>query len=117
MRADGIALVCVPSITVGHRKHFTFAEYLSQRFLYSRSYAGMRIAGAPLPRRIVWGCAAVLLPPVLFYRTVARIMSKGGYTARLVPSLPLLVPFVLAWGAGEMVGYFLGPGDSLQRVR
>ena len=46
LRRDGVPLICRPEITVGHKKHYTVSEYVSQRFLYARSYAGARVAGA-----------------------------------------------------------------------
>jgi len=116
IREGGTPLICRPDIVVGHRKHYTFGEYLSQRYLYARSYAGARVAGASLPRRLVWGAAAALLPPLLFVRTVSRIRAKGVHRAELRRSLPLLAIFVTSWGLGEGVGYVFGPGDSLSRV-
>jgi len=116
MRRDGIPLVCRPQISVGHKKHYTVGEYLSQRYLYARSYAGARVADAPLPKRLGYGVAALALPPLLMYRTVQRVVSKGRHRAELVRSLPLLALFVVSWALGEMVGYVAGPGDSLAKV-
>jgi hypothetical protein len=115
-RRDGVPLVCVPDIVVGHKKHYTFGEYLSQRYLYARSYAGARLEGAPFWRRAAYGAAAFALPPLLFYRTVTRILSKGAHRDWLVKSTPLILVFVLAWGWGEVNGYLRGAGDSLRRV-
>jgi hypothetical protein len=116
MRRDGVALICRPHIRVGHKKHYTVGEYLSQRYLYARSYAGARVAGAPLATRLAYGAAAVALPPVLMFRTVSRVLAKRRHRAELVRSLPLLCVFVVSWAVGEMVGYVAGPGDSLARV-
>ncbi len=116
LRRDGVTLYCRPAIRVGHKKHYTVWEYLSQRYLYSRSYAGARTAGAPLARRLAWGLAAMALPPVLFGRTVARIWHKGVHRGELVRSLPLLGLFVTGWAAGEVVGAWFGPGDALAKV-
>jgi hypothetical protein len=116
MRADGIVLMCRPDITVGHRKHYTFGEYFSQRYLYARSYAGARVAHASLARRFAFGAAGVALPPVLFHRTVSRILQKKKHRAELIRGLPLIAMFVLAWAAGDVVGSWFGPGDSLQKV-
>jgi hypothetical protein len=99
MRRDGVPLVCHPEIVVGHKKHYTFGEYLSQRYLYARSYAGARVAGAPAAKRAAYGLAAFVLPPLLFYRTVSRILKKGRHQNWLVKSLPLIAIFVVAWGA------------------
>jgi hypothetical protein len=116
MRDDGIPLVCHPEIVVGHRKYYTFGEYFSQRYLYARSYAGARVAGAPAWRKAAYGAAALALPPLLFYRTVTRIMAKGRHKDWLLKSLPLISLFVLAWAWGEVVGSWFGAGDSLSRV-
>jgi len=116
LRRDGIALTCRPDIVVGHKKHYTVGEYVSQRYLYARSYAGVRFPNASPGARLAYGAAALALPPMLFWRTVSRVMSKRRHRAELMRSLPLLAVFVLAWAAGEVVGYVSGPGNSLSRV-
>ena len=116
IRRDGVALICRPEITVGHKKHYTVSEYVSQRFLYARSYAGARVAGASRAKRLAYGAAAMALPGLLFVRTVSRVMKKGRHRAELVRSLPLLAVFVVSWAAGEVVGYVAGAGDSLAKV-
>ena len=116
LRRDGVPLTCRPEITVGHKKHYTVGEYVSQRFLYARSYAGARVAGAPRAKRLAYGAAAFALPAVLFARTVSRVLRKGRHRAELVRSLPLLMVFVVSWAAGEVVGYVAGAGDSLAKV-
>lgn len=116
LKRDGTPLICVPEITVGHKKHYTVREYLSQRYLYARSYAGARVTGQPLAKRAAYGLAAFALPPLLFYRTLRRVVSKGRHRTELVRSLPLLALFVTSWALGEVVGYWAGPGDSLAKV-
>ncbi len=117
MRGDGVVLTQRPEIVVGHRMHYTVGLYLSQRYLYARSYAGTRLLGAPALRRFGVGLAAFLLPLVLLARVVRTVWSKGRHRKELTLSLPLLALFVTAWGAGEVVGYWFGPGDALSRVR
>ena len=73
--------------------------------------------GASLPLRLVYGVAAIYLPPLLFYRTVQRVVAKRRHLGYLAASLPLLGIFVTSWGVGEMVGYWFGSGDALSRVR
>lgn len=117
IRDSGIALTCHPEIVVGHKMHYTVGEYLSQRFLYARSYAGARVRGAGVVRRAFYGAAAFALPAVLYFRTVSRVLAKGRYRRELLKSLPLIAMFVVAWAAGEVVGYWTGPGHSLAKVR
>ncbi len=117
MKSDGIELIMRPDIVVGHKMHYTFWLYFSQRFLYSRSYAAARVADAPMSRRLAMGAAAFALPPLMYWRTVSRIYSKRKHRDHLVRALPLLVPFCMSWGAGEIVGYWFGAGKSLSKVR
>jgi hypothetical protein len=49
-------------------------------------------------------------------RTVSRIRAKGRHRAELNRSLPYIAFFVVAWAAGELVGYVAGAGDSLSKV-
>lgn len=117
MRADGVELIMRPDIVVGHKMHYTFGLYMSQRFHYSRSFAANRVKGVPLPKRLAMGAAAFALPPILFKRTVDRIRSKGKHSKELRRSLPMLSAFVVSWAAGEVAGYWLGGGRSLSKVR
>ena len=116
LRRDGVLLHQHPEIVVGHKKHYTMWEYLSQRYLYARSYAGARVAGMPVARKLVYGCAAFLLPPLLLVRIVGTIWRKGRHRGQLLLSLPLLVVFTGGWGVGEIVGYWCGPGNALSKV-
>jgi hypothetical protein len=116
-RADGIRLMCKPDLVVGHKKHYTFGEYFSQRYLYARSYAGARVSGAPFAKRLVYGAAATALPALLMARTIGRVRMKPRPPRMLARSVPLLALFVSAWAAGEAVGYLFGPGTALQQVK
>lgn len=115
MRAAGITLLSRPDIVVEHRKHYTIREYLQQRYLYARSYAGGRARGS-LGRRVLYGGGSLVLPPVLLWRVVGRAVRAGVPSWDLVASAPLLTLFVVAWAGGEAVGSLFGPGNALQRV-
>lgn len=117
MRADGVRLERRASLLVGHKKHFGFFDYLSQRFLYSRSYAGARVAGAPLSKRAAIGAAALALPAVMFLRIEKSLAAKGVPAGRLLATMPFIAAFTVSWGLGEVAGYWFGAGDALRRVR
>lgn len=116
MRGAGVTLTSRPDIVVGHKKHFTIGEYAVQRFLYSRSFAGARVRGAGPLRRAAYGMAAALLPPILLWRIARNVRRSGRYGQEFVRALPLLILWVAAWAAGEMVGYWFGAGDALRKV-
>jgi hypothetical protein len=116
-RKRGVVLWCRPDIIVGHKKHYTVGEYTSQRFLYARAYAAAKLRGASAAQRLVRGALSLALPPVLFYRIVARVWRSGAHRSELLRSLPLLAVFVLSWGLGEAAGSWFGDGGALAKVK
>jgi hypothetical protein len=116
LRHGGIPLTSRPDIVVRHKKHFTVWGYASQRFLYSRSFAGSRVRGAGPARRAAFGAAAFLLPPILLARMARNVRRSGRYARELALGLPLLLVWTGAWAAGEVVGYWFGAGDALGKV-
>ncbi|MBW2242714.1 MAG: glycosyltransferase [Deltaproteobacteria bacterium] len=116
IRDSGVTLHSHPEISVGHKKHYTFWEYFSQRYLYARSYAAMRAEGKSLPMRLALGGAAFALPPLLLWRTIQSVRSSGQLQGDLLKSLPLLVLFVSSWAFGEVIGAWFGDGGALARV-
>jgi hypothetical protein len=116
LRRDGVVLVSRPAIAVGHKMHYTVWSYLHQRYLYSRSYAGVRAQGAGPARRLTMGLASFALPPVLLARIVSRVWASADHRGDLLRSLPLQALFTMGWAAGEVVGWWAGPGDALRKV-
>ena len=116
MRRDGRRIECRPEIAVEHRQRVRFADYVAQRFLYSRSYAGARaVASGPL-QRLAMAVASLTLPPLLLVR-IARHARRAQQTGDFIRGLPLLMVFTAVWAAGEAVGWLRGAGDALARVR
>lgn len=116
-RERGVVLWCRPDIIVGHKKHYTVGEYVSQRYLYARAYAADRANRASPARALAYRAISLALPPVLFYRTVSRIWRSGAHRAEFLRSLPLLVVFVVAWGLGDAAGAWFGDGGALAKVK
>ncbi len=116
LRDNGVTLHSHPEIVVDHKMHYTVGSYLEQRYLYSRSYAAMRLEGAPAGRRFLMGVMSLALPPVLLLRIVSKVRAVPAYRSQLLPSLPLLALFTLSWAWGELVGSWFGGGDALARV-
>ena len=117
MRRDGVRLAHRPDIVVWHKMHYRVRDYVSQRYLYSRMYAGLRASDLTAAGRALRAALSVALPPVLLARIVGRTLVAGGHGAVLARSLPLLFLFVCAWAAGEAVGYAAGAGDAPGRVK
>jgi glycosyltransferase involved in cell wall biosynthesis len=117
MQRDGLRLTCRADIVVAHKQHYRVSEYLRQRYLFARSYAGIRRLGMPLPARVLFAVGAVALPPVLLVRIARQVFGKRRHRIEFLRALPLIAVFVCAWAAGEAVGYACGPGDALSHVK
>lgn len=116
LRARGERFFLEPSMVVYHKKRFGFWYFISQRYHYSRYYAGRLVSGASVPWRVLRGAAALALPVLLLSRIARRIVRKRRHLKELLLTIPLLVVFTGAWAIGEMVGGVLGPGHSLDEV-
>jgi len=113
---QGVAFYCDPEMTVSHKREFPFRYFMSQRYHYSRSFAGMRLEKARLHRKLAYACATPLLPPLLLWRMATTIRRKGRRQKEFASALPFIGIFLLSWAWGEWIGALCGPGDSLARV-
>ncbi|MCC7391723.1 glycosyltransferase [Candidatus Sumerlaeota bacterium] len=109
-------IYCSPAMVILHKKSFGFGEFLSQRYHYGKSYAGMRNEISTPAKRLFYIVFSPLLPPVLVYRMVKLTMLKKRFRKEAILSIPYLLTFSLFWAAGEFMGYVFGPGDSLAKV-
>ncbi|MGH9190243.1 MAG: glycosyltransferase family 2 protein [Acidimicrobiales bacterium] len=117
MRSAGHQVGVVEDVVVGHQKYFTIPMFLAERFHYSRSYAGMRVAGRRPAVRLAWAATSFALPPLLVARITRSVVRRPRYLGRYLEALPLVVLFSGMWACGEFWGYLTGPGDSLVKVR
>ncbi|MFO0809722.1 MAG: glycosyltransferase [Gemmataceae bacterium] len=115
LREFGEEFVLDPGMEIVHKKEFGFWYFLSQRYHYSRSFAGMRLAGAPTWKRGAYAASTALLPGLLLAR-IGREVWRKGRIRTLLPTLPALAAFLAVWAWGEAVGAVAGPGRSLARV-
>ncbi len=117
MRELGVRFHCDPALWVSHKKEFGFGYFVSQRYHYSSSFAGTRLAGAGAGKRAAYaGAALVALPPLLAYRMWRTVRAKGRHMAEFVKALPLIGLFLVPWAWGEAIGALLGPGESMAKV-
>jgi hypothetical protein len=109
-------LVFANGVRVAHCKHFGLTEFLEQRFLYSRYYAGNRFGQVAWARRVAALLFSPLLPILLLWRFQRSALRRCRYWDEFISLAPLLTLFALVWAIGEMAGYTLGPGDALARL-
>jgi glycosyltransferase involved in cell wall biosynthesis len=112
--ADGVKFRSASSMVVYHRGPFNFGYYLQQRYWFSRAFAGAR--NLPASRKMAYFVAAPLVPLLLFTRMAQRVFRQRCRIDKFAQIVPLLVPVLLVYVAGEVVGYVAGPGDALLKV-
>lgn len=116
LRERGFQLYLDANAVIDHAKDFGFGEFASQRYHYSRSYAGTRNdeLGAKRP---LYALGSPLVMPLAAWRIARNATRRGGYGHTLVRATPLIVAYSTIWAAGEAVGYAFGGGRSILRVR
>jgi hypothetical protein len=117
LAARGLGLYRDPAIVAYHCRRFGLAEFLAQRYRFGRAYAAARVAAAPGVVRAFRAATAPLLPPLLLWRTVRRVLARGRCRRELSRALPLLALCQAAWAVGELLGYAVGDGGAGARVR
>ena len=116
IRLDGVPIASTNRAVVRHIKPFALGNFLVQRFHFARSYAGMRRVDQTLIRRLIYGLGSAALPAILLIRVTRTVVAKKRFLGRFVACLPLIALFTTVGAIGEMVGYLVGPGDSLSKV-
>jgi glycosyltransferase involved in cell wall biosynthesis len=114
--AQGVKFGSLPDMWVRHCGPFEFGYYLQQRYWFSRAFAGARAQTMPASRRAVYLAAAPVIPAVLMARMASRVFAKRCRVDRFLAASPLIAIALLAYVAGEWVGYLTGPGDALLKV-
>jgi glycosyltransferase involved in cell wall biosynthesis len=112
--ADDVKFRSVPGMVVFHRGPFNYGYYLQQRYWFSRAFAGAR--QMPASRKLLYFLASPLVPFLLLARMAQRVLRQRCRVDKFAQSLPLLIPALFVYVAGEVVGYAAGPGDALLRV-
>lgn len=116
LRERGFRLHCAPEMVLEHDKDFGLGEFLSQRWHYSRSYAGMRNSSLGR-RRFLYALGTPVLPPVLYWRMARNVFGRHRLRREFLLATPLILAYTVTWAAGEAVGYVFGGGRSLLEVR
>jgi glycosyltransferase involved in cell wall biosynthesis len=112
--ADGVKFRAAPEMVVHHRGPFDYGYYLQQRYWFSRAFAGAR--QLPASRKLAYIVASPLIPFLLLARIGQRVWRRQCQVGKFAQAIPLIVPALLVYVAGEFVGYLAGPGDALLKV-
>ncbi|GIW10770.1 MAG: glycosyltransferase family 2 protein [Chloroflexi bacterium] len=114
-QAAGLTGQYVPALLVVHARPWRLLPFLRDRFQQGRCFAGRRRALLSPGERILRALAFPLVALVLGVRLARALWSKRHARWAALPAVPLVLLFLLAWAAGEAIGYLLGPGASCQQ--
>jgi hypothetical protein len=115
LHGKGIPLHFEPSMVVSLKRNFSIGRFLSIRFDFSRSFAGMRRERLG-SKALIYALLAPALVPMMFWRVAEPVFRKRRYRLAFFRSSPLVVVFCVAAALGEAVGYLAGSGRSLGNV-
>ncbi len=116
IRADGVPIGSTNAMVVNHIKPFRFGYFLTQRYHFARSYAGMRRVDQSWFKRLIYGLGSIALPALLTARVAKTVFAKKRHLGRFLIVSPVVALFLTVGAFGEMVGYLIGPGSSLEHV-
>lgn len=116
LRERGFAFWSDPEATLGHAKEFGFGEFCSQRYHYSRSYAGTRNADLGW-KRVLYAIGSPALVPLVYTRIARNVLARRRHRRELAVATPLILLYTAVWAFGESVGYTFGGGRSILKVR
>lgn len=116
LRAKGYQLYLEPAAKMYHLNVSLLSSFIEQLFHHNRLFAGTRIRGWSLIRRLLYTGGSPLIPVVRFLR-ILRQLYRFGHWRNLPPGvlLPLILGLVVS-ATGEMMGYAFGVGDSEQKM-
>jgi GT2 family glycosyltransferase len=104
-RRAGSTLTLVPEMRVRQRGSFGFRRFLRQRFEHGRRFGRTRMSGRAAGTRLAYLLGSPAVPALLLARIASRVLGNGRDLGRFAAALPILICFVLAWTAGEALGY------------
>lgn len=115
LAAAGVPLRLVPDMAVAMATRHRLGGLLSSRMRHARCFGGTRVALAAPRLRWRYRLGAPAVPLLV----LAKRMGAAGRaeTGRRRPgTLPALALLCLAWAAGEIAGYWRGPGQACARL-
>ena len=114
LRKRGDRLLFDPSVVVAYAGPISYRRFLRRRFAHACLFAARRSGEMSAAQRFVRTAASPLVPLVLFRRIAARVWCRGRRRGKFLACLPLLLTFLVSWGAGEGLGYIFA--DRLRKV-
>ncbi|MCC6586331.1 MAG: glycosyltransferase [Bryobacterales bacterium] len=115
LRGKGHRLYLDSTIRAAHTNYSLWSVWLRVQYLGGRMFAGTRLKGAPLAKRLLYAAASPLIPAIRLLRITKSVAGAGLWTQWL-RTLPTLMIGLTIDGVGQAVGYLAGPSDAMERL-
>lgn len=102
---DGHQLLVSPDIIVFHRKSFSWAGFMKQRFWHGRQFGSDRASKISGLKRLTYILLSPVIPALFLTRITRRILEKERHLREYLLSLPIVFSFLVSWSVGELSGY------------
>ena len=112
----GHRLCIEPAARAAHVNFSLMSSWLPAQLYSGRVFAGNRIYNWSQLRRLFYGIASPLIPIVRLWRIFRELSRPGRPRYLLVRLLPVLILGLLFDGAGQMIGYLMGPGSATHKL-
>lgn len=114
--ARGVPMCVEPGARVRHVNYSKWRSWIPVQFWCGRLFGGLRSVSWSRKKQLFYVAASPLIPAVRFWRSAREFFKPGrsrGLFLRLAPALAL---GLVVDGAGQMVGYLLGAGRSMEEL-
>jgi glycosyltransferase involved in cell wall biosynthesis len=104
---DGHRLLFLPQIRVSHHSIPTLGRFVRHEFEHGACFARVRTHGQGFSRlkRMGYLALAPLIPVKIMVQVLSNNVKNRVYVVHFLRALPLILLGIVAWSAGEVVGY------------
>jgi hypothetical protein len=110
LRARGLRLYLEPAARVRHVEVSSAGAWLPERFSSGRAFAALRAQRWSRARRLAYSVAFPGIVVAFLVQSVRRTGGPGWWRGVPRLTIPAVVMGIVAWSAGEAVGYLAGGG-------
>lgn len=109
MRSHGEKLLSDPLPVVTYHGGISAWTFFRRRYIHGRYFSARRGRDFTPAQRLMRAVASPVIPLLLLNRITGRVWRNGRHRSKYLAALPLVICFLLAWAAGEGLGYVTGP--------
>ena len=116
LRRRGARIHIDARMLIHHRNPYSFREFAVQKYLYSRSFAAMRVSDKGRAVRFAFaGFAVTVLPLLLLMRLIRTVWAKKRNRSELLLALPMIGVLVCCGAAGKRSAIVPVTGEACGR--